>query len=113
MLIIAMFIFSACENEVNVTLVTGSSVSKYYVHNGESVTLTVTLAEGAIDEVSFFWDSEKIQTFTAPPYEVTYNVENESIGIHSFSYRAICSRHKGGAAASASTSGAHAIVVEE
>ena len=119
-LVIAMFMFNACEKEkieANATMVTSSSVSKYYVHNGESVTLTVKLEEGEVDQVSFFWDSKELKTLTSPPYEVTYKVENESIGTHYFSYQASCSRSASGvggaAAASSATSGTHAIIVEE
>ena len=117
-LVIVMFMFNACEKaEADATLVTSSSVSKYYVHNGESVTLTMELLAGEVDQVSFFWDSKKLQTLTSPPYEVTYKVENESIGIHNFSYQATCSRTDSGfgsvAAAASATSGTHAIMVEE
>jgi len=116
--VIAIFMFNACKKiEADATMVTSSSVSKYYVHNGESVTLTMELLEGEVDQVYFIWDSKILQKLTSPPYEVTYNVENESVGIHSFSYQATCSRSNsgfGGAAAAASaTSGTHAIIVEE
>jgi len=117
-LVIAVFMLNACKKaEADATLRTSSSVSKYYVHNGESVTLTMELLEGEVDQVSFFWNSIRLQTLTSPPYEVTYKVENESIGIHSFSYTATCSRSDSGfgsaAAAATATSGTHAIIVEE
>ncbi len=70
--------------------------SSFIVHQGETLTITPTIVSERsspglkITKVGYYWDNELIATVDSEPFELNYEIKDQSIGSHTVIISLIC-----------------------
>lgn len=70
--------------------------SSFIVHQGENLTITPTIVKEnsspglKIKKVGYYWDNELIATVDSEPFELNYEIKDQSIGSHTVIISLIC-----------------------
>lgn len=105
LMLVFMFIVSSCSQEVNIVIDNPTlEVSSKEVRNGEELVINLIPGEktNVNFNVTFYFNDEEIGTVSDFPYQITYKVEDRTLGIHSLSYEATYKKKSGGSTSSAS-----------